>query len=176
VSTPDKQDPARAWVRAEDLLAQEEAERIEKLSGEELRAEMRKDGIDAARVPSGQELIERAMARAATQRAPVAPAVTPMRRRPSRVVWLLAAALGVPIVAIAVLAYVRRPGNLASGVPWPTPREMAEKLRDEAVENCAEGAWAACRGRLDEAARLDPGGESEERVQKARGEIAKAGQ
>jgi hypothetical protein len=172
VSTPNKPDPARAWRFAEDLFAQEEAERIEKLSGEDLRAEMRKDGIDPARVASGQELIEGAMARAAKQRAPVARA----RRRPSPVVWLLAAALGVPIAAIAVLAYVRRPGNLASGVPWPTPREAAETLRDEAVESCESGAWAACRAKLDEAARLDPGGESEERVQKARREIEKAGQ
>jgi hypothetical protein len=171
VSMPDKPDPARAWTFAEDLLAQEEAERIEKLSGEELHAEMRKDGIDPARVASGQELIERAIARAATPRA----RVVPMRRRPPRVVWLLAAALGVAIAAIAVLAIVRRPGNLASGVPWPTPHETAETLRDQAVESCEKSAWAACRAKLDEAARLDPAGESEERVQKARREIEEAG-
>lgn len=54
-------------------------------------------------------------------------------------------------------------------------RAIAEDDRDMAEASCALKDWAACKDRLDEAAKLDPKGESEPRVQKARAEIAAGG-
>src|ERR1019366_2393706 len=47
--------------------------------------------------------------------------------------------------------------------------------RDMAEARCALKDWARCKWGLDEAAMLDPAGESEPRVQKARAEIAVGG-
>jgi hypothetical protein len=51
---------------------------------------------------------------------------------------------------------------------YDSARARAEKLRDEADERCARKLWGACEARLDEAMKLDPGGESEERVRRMR--------
>ena len=40
------------------------------------------------------------------------------------------------------------------------------------TESCARKDWVACKANLDEAAKLDPRGDSEPRVQKARQQIA----
>jgi hypothetical protein len=212
VNPREKPDAARGWSYVEDLLAADEAERIEKLSDSELRAEMRSEGIDPARVPSAEELLARVAARAARRaadgiRAPesrrVAPAmpfsppeesnpthvaqavplepVTP--RRTPRLVWLLAAALalGVGLVAFAegpaIMAYFERPQVTPDNerVPSPTPHELAEKLRNDAVGHCAVASWASCKDKLDEAARLDPAGDSEPGVQQLRASIDEAG-
>ncbi len=54
----------------------------------------------------------------------------------------------------------------------PANREMAEAQRNMAEESCARKDWVACKASLDEAAKLDPAGEGEPRVQTARKEIA----
>jgi hypothetical protein len=41
-------------------------------------------------------------------------------------------------------------------------------LRDDAFGACADSLWALCDRKLDEAQKLDPGGESDARVQAAR--------
>jgi hypothetical protein len=64
VSAPDKIDPARGWLYAEDLLAQEEAERVEKLSGSAIRDELRASGRDPDTLPSAKALLARTIARA----------------------------------------------------------------------------------------------------------------
>jgi hypothetical protein len=56
----------------------------------------------------------------------------------------------------------------------PTPREIAEKTRDDAMAACAQGLWALCGQKLDAAQKLDPAGESEPRVKQARANIAEA--
>ncbi len=56
----------------------------------------------------------------------------------------------------------------------PTDRQIAEGDRGLALASCALKEWAACKRYLDEAAKLDPKGESEPRVVTARGEIANA--
>ena len=43
-----------------------------------------------------------------------------------------------------------------------------------AEAKCALKDWAACKATLDDAAKVDPDGESEPRVQKMRAEIAVA--
>jgi hypothetical protein len=76
-----------------------------------------------------------------------------------------AAAAGV----VAVLA--RQDPVIVGQFRPPTRHEAADTLRDEALESCGKGAWVACKDKLDEATRLDPEGESEPRVQKARADL-----
>jgi hypothetical protein len=191
VSDADKRDPERGLAFVEKLLVEDEAERIEKLSGDELRAELRAAGVDPARVPDGKELQRRLLARrkregdgAGAQGGEPAPTprranpVVPIRRWP-RVAWLLAAALAVAILlALSGPAVVARfhdeQGNTGEEAPRPTRHEAAENLRDEAMDRCAQAAWSTCRDKLDEAARLDPAGESEPRVKKARADLESA--
>jgi hypothetical protein len=98
-------------------------------------------------------------------------------------VWLLAAALALGFVFIAVaegaaiVAYFERPQITPDNerAPPPTPHELAEKLHDDAMGHCAVSSWASCKDKLDEAARLDPAGDSEPRVQRAREAIDEAG-
>jgi hypothetical protein len=206
VNSPDKPDPARGWMSVEELLAEDEAKRVEKLSDAELHAEMRREGMDPARVPSGEELLARVAARAAARAArqgagsvhvapaapvvPNAPVVPIDRAKPSkpsgaprRLVWLLAAAFVVAVLIVgalkgpAIVAYFRGPpiGPDVEGPYRPSPRELAEKLRDDAMGHCAQASWATCKAKLDEAAALDPAGESEARVVGARWEIENAG-
>jgi hypothetical protein len=216
VNPREKLDPARVWTLAEDLLAADEAARIEKLRDDELHAEMRREGMDPARVPSAEEMLARVEARAARRaavgsRVPesrrVAPAMPfsppeesgptrvaqavpfePVRlaprtpRRAPRVVWLLAAALALGIVVIAVarapaiIAYFRGPEITPDNERYvpPTPHELAEKLRNDAMGHCAVASWASCKDKLDEAARLDPAGDSEPDVLRARAAIDEA--
>jgi hypothetical protein len=61
MSTPDKPDLVRGWLFVEKLLAEEELERIENMSEEELDRELRNLGV---RVPSVEELVAGAEARA----------------------------------------------------------------------------------------------------------------
>jgi hypothetical protein len=183
VSTPERPDPARAWRYVENLLAEEELERLDKLGDRELGVEMQAAEIDPARVPSAEQLLTRAeerarlrpLGRAGTQGAKV-PALPERTRRAPGLLWLVAAALGAAIVALGierreVVAWLRH-DTLAIGPDrWspdraPTPRERAAKLRDEAVAACGAALWGTCEQRLDEARTLDPAGEGEARVRR----------
>lgn len=97
--------------------------------------------------------------------APVAP-VAPIRR-PWRTVGLLAAAC---FALFLIVKATEGPDIVAH--PHPSDHELAEARRGEAEASCARKEWVACKANLDDAARLDPAGESEPRVQKARQEIA----
>ena len=182
MSAADKPDPIRGGQYLLDLLAEDEAERLDGLSAAELQAEAKREGL--SRGPGPEEIIARVKAVAARAPQPeigrAAQAVDAVEepapesrvipiRRFSRLGWILAAAA----VVLVVIAAVKRPQIIAA-FHEPTPREVAESLRDDAVGNCEQGAWAACRDMLDHAAGLDPEGETEERVQKARADIAKA--
>jgi hypothetical protein len=71
MTTPEKPDPALGWLYVENLLAEDELERISKLSDEEAQAELRALGI---RVPSAEELMakveQRAKQREAAEKKP----------------------------------------------------------------------------------------------------------
>jgi hypothetical protein len=178
----------------DDLLAEEEQERIAKLSPEELRAELARRGVDPKRV---NDLVERVLAVApggggVTSQAPDAAAkVVSMdrarARRAAPVVWVAVAAAAA--VAIGVGTYERqaieawfappRTPEPVPEAPWrrpvpqPTPEQVAATtLRQEAFTDCAKGYWGLCERKLNEAGRLDPDGESDARVQAARAEIA----
>jgi hypothetical protein len=56
----------------------------------------------------------------------------------------------------------------------PPPPHSARALREEALEACDQARWDACKAKLDEARELDPAGEEDPRVQKARRAIEAA--
>ncbi len=116
------------------------------------------------------------------------PRVVPVARarrsmRSTRTVWLVAAGVALLLGGVAavegpaVVAWLKGPEPIEPDHEKPappTPREVAEKARDAAEKACAGRHWGTCNDALDEATRLDPGGESEERVQRLRGEIHEA--
>jgi hypothetical protein len=66
--SPPKPDPARGWIFVEKLLAEEELARLDKLTDQELEAELDAEGPPPARVPSAEELLAKARARAAARK------------------------------------------------------------------------------------------------------------
>ena len=193
MSEQGKNDSARGWLYIQKLIEEADDERVAKLSDDELRAELETAGAMPAGEWDPDELVDMAAARAAQQEAapegsvakeanettasvvtaapapaPAAPKfapVVPIRRR-----WVplaLAAAAGFVLVMFIKMAIP--PPPVAS---VPSDRDIAEGHRNAAEEVCAAKMWARCKAGLDEAAKLDPKGESEPRVQKMRGEVA----
>jgi hypothetical protein len=180
-----KPDPARGWQYAMKLLAEEELERLDKMSDEEVADEMRAEGLDPTRVPSVETLLAKVPgAEELLAKVPVEARVVPLgpRRRTRWVVWLAAAALGAVGVAIfavkgpAVVAWWHggKPADIGADAAPPPPSELvrAEALRDEAERACQRRLWGTCESRLDEASALDPAGEHQARVVRMRGDIA----
>ena len=194
MTAPKDRDFARGWKYLEKLLAEEDAEnevaRIEKLGDDELFAELRQRGTDPSKIPTAEEFIARGKARAerraaeaggaapeaiAVREAP--PPLTPAAQRmapviPIRRPW--ATALGLLVATFFIVCIFKMSIGPDPVATAPTDRQIAEGDRDLALASCALKEWAACKRYLDEAARLDPKGESEPRVVTARGEIANA--
>jgi hypothetical protein len=175
----------------DELLIEEEAERIAALSPESLHAEMAKSGLDPARAGL---LVERVLAHepsvvVAEPREKSSPPgsvrTTPSmasiaRRRNTRrasMVWVgVAAVMATAAIAAArpaILAWLAPAPVPSSPSPpsAPAPEERAAALREEALTACAKGYLRKCEQGLDEAKKLDPSGENDVRVQKARGSI-----
>jgi hypothetical protein len=181
MSEPGKPDPARGWRFVEKLLAEEGLERLDKASDEEVERQMRAQGVQTSRVPSAEELLAKAAARATRKQAKgtyaavdadLAAKVVATPVPPKRVRWvpiLAAAALG----ALGVLIAVNRPGEDAAG--GPSARARAAKLRDEGIAACAAAQWTACEERLDGARALDEEGEKDPRVIAARKAMKESG-
>ena len=185
MSTPDKPDHARGWKYVERLLGEEEDERIKNLSDDALRAELRQGAKDPEIEWSADELLARAESEAAKKPRPAvgtgaargtplpAPGHPPQKiapvlpiRRTWRTVGLFAAA------CVALFLFVKLTTGPDVVTLAPSNRELAEAHRNIAAETCARKDWVACKANLDEAANLDPAGDSEPRVQKARQQIA----
>jgi hypothetical protein len=64
MTTPEKPARASAWQLIEDCMAEEDVERIARLSPAEVEAELRALGLDPDSLPSGEELLARADQRA----------------------------------------------------------------------------------------------------------------
>ena len=188
----DKPEPARAWMYAEKLLADEEIERIGKLSDHDLVEEMRAEGKDPARVPSAEDLMAGALARSRAKADVARPSpprrpvdggedpktqVRPLRsKKPNIIAWLAAAAIGAMVLGVIVMN--RPPTTVAHGLDAgggvATPQERAANLRDEGLAACRSQVWDTCEKRLDDAKQLDPDGENDPRVVEARKAVARA--
>jgi len=96
------------------------------------------------------------------------PSHVPSARRVFRVVTLLAATLGGAVLA-------RRWSQPHTIVSHPYPAaERAAAFREQAFKACGQQMWTLCEQKLDEAKKIEPEGESDPRVQQARGAIASA--
>lgn len=194
MSIPDKPDDARAWRYIERLIDEEDAERVGAAAGadreevpepetewsvedlwaraevEARRQEIAREGQAAPSEPAAPKAPPAVNAEPAPSPAPakVAP-VVPIRRK-WRIAALLVAAC-VALVAVFVIVDATEGPDIAVHPP-PSGRELAEADRDLAEARCALKDWAGCKERLDEAAELDPAGEGEARVRKAREAIA----
>ncbi len=127
---PGKPDPVRAWRAVEKMIDDEEIDRIAAMSDEEVARELEAAGFDPAHMPSADELLAKAKSRVQNEaestaprreepaRSNVAPPVRPWKG--SRVVWLLAAALGAALVAYAL----GRRDNVAPGFPQEHPDQV----------------------------------------------------
>jgi hypothetical protein len=102
----------------------------------------------------------------------------------ARRAWLVAAAAiaaAVSLIAVAegpaIVAWLHRgtekigPDNVHPAPPEPSPREIAEKKRDEAEKALGAGLYGACIRLLDEAKEIDPAGDGEPRVQALREKV-----
>jgi hypothetical protein len=180
MSTPKKRKlaPDEAWDALEKMAVDDEVERVLALSDEELDAELKRAGSDPAKVRERGEALGRKLAPEEK-----APAPAPAPRRTGRVVWLVAAAFGallVGLVAVNVSGVMARfrplpigpdEGGL-SAPPGALAKRQAATLRDQGLGECAKGAYDACKGHLDAAMQLDPAGEADPRVVRAREDIA----
>jgi len=194
LSTHDKPLSPGAARYVLDALADDEVDRIEGLSDDELRAEIAAKGGAPWTPSSTEELLARVKARASAGRGVVASAMATgadpdphdavaelprPARRAGRLVWLLAAAFALALVGMVItkgpviVAYLKgTPTPIGPDVPPQRPElQRAERLRDEAIARCTAEQWAECGAKLDEAKRIDPGGEAQPRVVKARGQI-----
>jgi hypothetical protein len=99
--------------------------------------------------------------------------------------WLaeLAALAALAIVALLLSRWLRgpkdeiapRPEPPPSALPEaPSPLDRARALRAEAFQECDRAAWERCLERLDEAAAIDPAGDTEKDVTDARERARKA--
>jgi hypothetical protein len=105
----------------------------------------------------------------AAEPAPVLAPVVPIRARKAWAPWLAAAAAVAVVGGGIGINAMLTPQPVGAA---PTDRDLAEGRRGAAAENCAQKDWTTCRDLLDEAAQLDPAGDSEPRVKKLREEIA----
>jgi hypothetical protein len=178
----DKIDPVLAWRHVEKLLRDDHVAEGDDPGDEEIERQMRAAGIRPKRIPSADEIMAHAARRARERglEGIVPLRIVPMPAPPKRhawAVWLVAAAIGAGIVAFVVerpvvVAWFHH-GTEPIGPdpdwrPLPTPQERASAIRKEAFDACGEYYWALCESKLDEAQKLDPGGESDTRVQEAR--------
>jgi hypothetical protein len=99
--------------------------------------------------------------------APKLASVVPIRRP-----WKFLALCAAAGVALFLVVKAMEPDDLVGSAPPPSHHDLAEVGRDMAEAQCALKDWAACKAKLDDAAKVDPDGESDPRVQKMRGEIA----
>jgi hypothetical protein len=155
------------------LLTEEESERVETMTDAELRAEMRRLGLDPDRPPPIAELL----GRPAASHAAAAALDVPRPRARARWVVGLAAAAAMGVALGAVLGIPRAIWRVATTDAGAHPSEVqvrAEALRDQAEHACAELLWVTCRQRLDDAQKLDPQGESEARVARMRATLETA--
>jgi hypothetical protein len=150
--------------------AADEAERILALSDEALDAELKREGLD----PVVEREHGRTLGTGGVRRGASGSGSAPRRLvTATRWVSLLAAALAVAAVSVVVIVpAVRRWSHrgqydITADTDW-TFAPSAKQVRRDALRACDDERWSECVAGLDAARKLDPPGDSDERVQQAR--------
>lgn len=170
MSPPDKRDPARGWRLIEKLLADDDPERLEKATDEEVVRQMDAQGVaQPSRVPGADEWRAKAAERAAKREASGAKgrALPVKTRRGPLVAWLAAAVVGGLVLALVVWSEPTKVATMAPDDAGAVPSARAATLREEAFAACGAGRWRVCEAKLEEAKTLDPAGDVEPPVQSA---------
>jgi hypothetical protein len=160
---PGKRDPARGWQALEKMDAEDQRAWLETASDEEVEARMNEAGVKVERTPGADEILARMKERAIAGAGAGAGAkgkVVPLSRRATPWVVGLALAAGVTLV---VSKAVRPNGEVTT-----SPHEAATKLRGEAFAACDHQKWDDCEKLLDRARQIEPEGEGEPGVVRAR--------
>lgn len=138
-------------------------------SPEERRKELAAAGYSAEKLDrEADALYARLREAKSPAKAPEAP--PPERPRAGRTRWVQWAAVAAAAAVVVVLARNARRDDVGAA----RDTHAAEALRVEAFAACDKAQWQACEAKLDEAMRLDPDGEQEPRVQKARAALRDA--
>jgi hypothetical protein len=165
-------------------LLEEDPAGLDDASDDAIERQMDAAAIPVRSVPTLEELVALAEARAVDSalvvvRRSIAPLPTRERARrwnPVPVVAVAAlCALGVAAVVNRAVIVARLRGEpIGPDRPWaatravPTPEERAASLRAPAFTACDEKRWDECTQKLDQAAAIDPAGENDPRVMSAR--------
>ncbi len=179
------------WRLVQELLDEAELERLGAMTAEQMEEEARDGGIGEAKA---RELLRRAIERAAAR--PTASKVVDLAaarkrlRGPGMIVTHLAIAASMaatigyagwgPITAQWAAWFHPAPSPTQQPAPPPlvpptheeTPLEKARRLREEAYVNVQKGYYRDAADELNEAAEIDPAGDADPRVAKARYDIA----
>jgi len=191
VSAAEKPGPAKDWLFVDKLLAEEELERIDKLSEKDVDDELRARGVDPARIPSAERLLAGAEAKAAQSAEEKKEKEKEEKKEPggggegtsgasgAKVVrlpfhrkvgpWIV----GLVVAGGAGTVIAERSVEMLAAHP-PPDTERAAKLREEAFAACDAAQWTECARKLNDAKGVDPDGERDARVVRAREAIAKA--
>ena len=163
--------PDEAWKALEQVVAEENADemdRLDALTGLELDRELARDGLDPEAERAHAQAVIRKI-RASRERGAPAKAVPlrPLRMRFSAKIAAAAAVLG-PVGFLA-LTEIAEPVALVGAAPDGGASQLeAESLRAEAANALEAGQWARCLALLDEAKRKDPQGDEAPGVKDAR--------
>jgi hypothetical protein len=174
----------KALETFDEATGDAEMDRVLAMTPEERDAELRAGGFDPAEVDAKSdalyaELTGRGAPAVAEAQllAPPEPAsrrVAPGRRRV--VAWTVVAACAATVALVLAGAHylgtksdiVVRPEPPERSVPQPPRLTAEQELRQAAAEACGGELWGRCQNKLDEAAKLDPAGESTPQVRELR--------
>jgi hypothetical protein len=180
--------PHEAWDAIEDMVLDDEAERVAKMSRAELDRDLAAKGLDPKAVRArGEALVARLTAAKSGEQAPASspsPNVVPLRpaRRTSLSDYSMWAAIAASILAVVGGFTAQQISNAHHKEDHPTPwdagpqehagRREAAAIRDRAITLCEQGDRRRCESLLDSAKALDPEGErADPRVQEWRAKI-----
>jgi hypothetical protein len=191
---PPKATLTEQWRLVQELLDEAELRRVEKLTPEQIEAEAKTSGIDEARARALlQRAIDAADAEGPVKQAPTGNVVplSAARKRRSPVFTLTTLAIAAGVAAVFYVerkpigdqwqAWFHPTGPVPTEQPSPplvppknpeeSPLEKARRLREEAYVDVAKGYLDDASDELDEAQVLDPAGDDDARVKKARDDI-----
>lgn len=177
MTTPDQPEELdhEAGARFLTKLLAEDPAKLCVATDEQVDAMMDAAGIEVGQPETAEQMLAR-VERRRRERQAVAPKKAAPKKPVSGVVWVAGAVVAAAAAAGVAMEIGPRPGPGAIGPEppssLPAPRELAARLRREALAACNARDFAACTAKLDEAKGLDPAGESEPRVVAARAAVA----